>query len=107
MILNDKVIGERIKNARVACNLTQTEFSIKIHVAQQTLSRYENGISKIPNDVLENIAGELNISLSYFLGVSSEKYSDDELLLIELYRRANEKGKKYIYKLVKLMTMQE
>lgn len=106
MVLSDQEIGKRIKTAREACHLTQNKFAAKIHVAQQTLSRYENGISGVPNELLEDIAKELDISLTYFLGVSSEEYSDEERLLIELYRKADNKIKKYIFELVKLLMME-
>ncbi len=105
MALSDQEIGERIKTARQICHLTQNQFAAKIHVLQQTLSRYENGINAVPNNTLEHIAKELNISLTYFLGVSSDEYSDEEILLIDLYRKADDRIKKYIFELVKLLMM--
>lgn len=105
MALSDQEIGERIKTARQACHLTQNQFAAKIHVSQQTLSRYENGINAVPNNTLEHIAKELDISLTYFMGVSSVEFSDEEILLIELYRKANDKIKRYIVELVKLLMM--
>lgn len=106
MALSDQEIGERIRTAREASHLTQNQFAAKIHVSQQTLSRYENGINAVPNNTLEHIAKVLDISLTYFLGVGSEEYSDEERLLIELYRKANDKNKKYIFELVKLLMME-
>ncbi len=103
MMLSNQEIGKRIKTAREAYHLTQMKFAARIHVAQQTLSRYENGITTIPNELLEHIAEELDISLTYFLGVSSAEYTDEERLLIELYRKADERIKRYIFELVKLL----
>lgn len=106
MALSDQEIGKKIRTAREACRLTQNQFAVKIHVAQQTLSRYENGINTVPNEILEHISKELDISLTYFLGVSSEEFSDEERLLIEFYRKADKKIKKYIFELVKLLMME-
>ncbi len=103
MALSDKEIGERIKSVRQNCKLTQSKFAKKLHMTQQTLSRYENGKSTVPNDVLENIAQEFGVSLTYFLGIDSDKFSDDELLLIEFYRKADVRVRKQILELIKVM----
>lgn len=104
MALSDKEIGERIKSVREACDLTQNKFSARLHMTQQTLSRYENGKNTVPYDILEQIAQEFNISLNYFLGVDSKGFSDDELLLLEFYRQSNEKIRKRIFELVKALS---
>lgn len=106
MALRDEEIGGKIKMIRETNCLTQNQLAMKIHVAQQTVSRYENGINAVPMGVLENIATELKIPVVYFLGVSSEEYSDEELLLIEYYRRTDLKIKKCIFELVKLMMLE-
>lgn len=105
MALSDKEIGERIRHVRETCNLTQNNFAKKLHMTQQTLSRYENGKSAVPNDVLENIAQKFDVSLTYFLGIDADKFSDDELLLVEFYRKADARVKKHIFELVKVMAM--
>lgn len=105
MALSDKEIGERIKHVRETCNLTQNNFAKKLHMTQQTLSRHENGKSTVPNDVLENIAQKFDVSLTYFLGIDSDKFSDDELLLVEFYRKVDARVKKNIFELVKVMAM--
>lgn len=104
MALDDIEIGEKIRNVRKACKLTQMQFAMRLHMAQQTLSRYENGISTVPNEILAGIAKEFNISLNYFFGVEAMEFSDDELLLIELYRKSDEKIKEQIFELIKVMT---
>lgn len=104
MALDDREIGEKIRNVREVCNLTQTQFANRLHMAQQTLSRYENGKSTVPNEILAGIAQEFDISLNYFFGVEAIEFSDDELLLIELYRKSDDRIKKRIFELVKVLT---
>lgn len=103
MVLNDKEIGVRIKNVREAYDLTQTQFASRLHMAQQTLSRYENGKS-VPHEIIEDIAREFDISLNYFFGIDTMDFSEDELLLIELYRKSNQKIRKKMLDLIKVMT---
>ena len=87
MALSNKEIGARIRNVRRECGLTQDRFAEKFHVTQQTLSRYETGIS-----------------VGYFLGVDSVDFSDDELLLVEFYRRSDDGLRRKILEVVRIMT---
>ena len=72
-------------------------------MTQQTLSRYENGKISIPNATLENIAEAMDVSVGYFLGVDSMTFTDDELRLINIYRRVDDRMKEYILEMA-LMT---
>ena len=40
-------IGQRIKEMRLAKNLTQDELAARIHTTKQTIHKYENGIITI------------------------------------------------------------
>ena len=104
MALSNKEIGARIRNIRKECGLTQDRFAEKFHVTQQPLSRYESGKIAVPNDTLEDIAKETGISVGYFLGVDSVRFSDDELLLVEFYRRSDDRLRKKILDFVRIMT---
>lgn len=104
MALSNKEIGARIRNVCRECGLTQDRFAEKFHVTQQTLSRYESGKIAVPNDTLEDIAKETGISVGYFLGVDSVDFSDDELLLVEFYRRSDDGLRRKILEVVRIMT---
>lgn len=71
-------------------------------MTQQTLSRYENGKISIPNGTLENIAEGMDVPIGYFLGIDSMTFTDDELRLLELYRRADDRVKEYIFEMVRM-----
>lgn len=92
-------IGIKVKELRLENNLTQRELSQKIHIAQNTLSQIENNVANPSYEVLNLIADFFQCSTDYLLGreddfgnitIKSEKpadLSDDELTLIEKYRR--------------------
>lgn len=96
MALNDREIGMRVRNIRKEHKLTQVSFARKFHMTQQTLSRYENGRISIPIGTLESIAEGMNVSVGYFLGVDASKFTDDELRLINIYRRVDDRMKEYM-----------
>lgn len=102
MALSDKEIGMRVRNVRRENELTQDKFARKFHMTQQTLSRYENGKISIPNGTLENIAKGMDVPIGYFLGIDSMTFTDDELRLLELYRRADDRVKEYIFEMVRM-----
>ena len=102
MALSDKEIGMRVRNVRRENGLTQDKFARKFQMTQQTLSRYENGKISIPNGTLENIAEGMDVPIGYFLGIDSMTFTDDELRLLELYRRADDRVKEYIFEMVRM-----
>lgn len=102
MALSDKEIGMRVRNVRRENGLTQDKCARKFHMTQQTLSRYENGKISIPNGTLENIAKGMDVPIGYFLGIDSMTFTDDELRLLELYRRADDRVKEYIFEMVRM-----
>lgn len=102
MALSDKEIGMRVRNIRRENGLTQDKFARKFHMTQQTLSRYENGKISIPNGTLENLAKGMDVPIGYFLGIDSMIFTDDELRLLELYRRADDRVKEYIFEMVRM-----
>ena len=103
MGLNDKSVGHKIRDLRKINHMTQVKFSERIHMTQQTLSRYETGKNPVPNDVLQNIAREFGVPVSYFLGISTEDYTEDELCLLEYYRRVDNRLKERMLDLVRIM----
>lgn len=100
MSLNNEEIGRKIRNVRKLSNMTQVKFSEKMHMTQQTLSRYESGKAPITNDVIENIVKECGVPLSYFFGISTDDITEDEWLLIEYYRKVDKRLKKNVFDIV-------
>ncbi len=61
--------GLRIKELRTVFGLSQKALAEKIGVAQNTLTQYEKGTSKISLDVLVKLAQILETSVDYLLGL--------------------------------------
>lgn len=103
MALTNEEIGQKIRKVRKRNNMTQVKFSDKMHMTQQMLSRYENGQTPIPNDVVETVAQEFSVPLSYFFGISTDKVSEEEWTLLEYYRKVDQRLKHRILDLVRVM----
>lgn len=108
MALDYNVIGTRIRQARLAKNMTQEELSEKIDISVAFLSRVETGNSHINLKRLNQICGILEVSEGYLLnGASSnsETYLDKEFS--ELLKKCSPDKQKLIYKLEKTIAENE
>lgn len=64
-------VGERIKELREKCGISQVALADKIDVSKQSLYKYENNIiTNIPSDKIEKIAEITNVSPAYIMGWS-------------------------------------
>lgn len=78
-------IGNRIKLARKAKDMTLEELSALLNLSRQTLSRYETGIiQNIPSDNIENIADALGVSPAYLMGWDDEDLSNADKIVSSL-----------------------
>ena len=102
MSLDYEIIGDRIKKARRAKNLTQEDLSEEIDVSVAFLSRIERGTSKINLKRLNQICDILEVSEGYVLSGSSynqENYLDKEFM--ELLKKCSPEKQKMIYEVAK------
>lgn len=106
------MIGDRIKNARLALGYSAEQVAAFLGVSPATVYRYENGdISKLPSKFIKPLAEYLCISPSWLMGWSEEirspessgnKSADlvaiqpDEADLIKTYRSLPAPGKQYV-----------
>lgn len=66
--------GERIRNLRLAKDITQTELANRLRTTKQTISKYEKGIvTNIPSDKVEEMAKILDTTPEYILGWDLEE----------------------------------
>ncbi len=86
MSVSNVEVGKKVKEMRLHNNMSQQEFSERTHITQSALSRYENGVTPIPYEVIENISKEFKLPVSYLLGIKQESMEEDELLLVAFYR---------------------
>ena len=68
------MIGDRIKEARMALGYSAEQVAAFLHVSPATIYRYENGdISKLPSKFLKPLADYLCVSPEYLMGWTDEK----------------------------------
>lgn len=94
----------RIKQLREEKNITQTRLSIELEVSQETISAYEKEKYFPSVKSLVRLSNIFGVSIDYILGLSDNKYSsfstdslcEDEIYIIQLYRKMDTVNRKYI-----------
>ena len=108
MALHYTVIGQRIKQARLAKNYTQEDLAEKIDISVAFLSRVERGNSHINLKRLNQLCGLLDVSEGYVLNgasSSSKNYLDQEFA--ELLKNCTPEKQKLIYNVAKVIAETE
>lgn len=73
------MIGEQIKTARKAKDVSQEELAVRLGVVRQTVSKWENEMSVPDADVLIQIAELLDVPVSQLLGIEPESGSVQDM----------------------------
>lgn len=108
MALDYNVIGSRIKQARIAKNLTQEDLAEQIDISVAFLSRVERGNSHINLKRLNQICGLLDVTEGYVLNgaaSNSQNYLDKEFA--ELLKTCSPEKQKLIYNVAKVIAEME
>ncbi len=74
MLLFDK----RLKEMRLKCGLTQEELAQRVGLTKTSISCYESGMRSPTLATLIDLANELNVELTYFLGVDHYQVASDD-----------------------------
>lgn len=94
----NKEIGNRIRQRRKELGMSVDELADKINKNRATIYRYENGeVDKLPIDVFEPLAKELDTTPAFLLGWNNTK--DNEFLnkISSLNLSDDEKNKIFEY----------
>ena len=77
--------GERVKEIRKALGLTLDKFGEKLGVKKQTVSRIENGINNVTEQMILSICREYKVNYDYLTYGDGEMFEDlPETILDEL-----------------------
>lgn len=93
-------IGQRIKDKRIECGLSQEELAKSVSTTKQTIYKYEMGIvTNIPSDRIEAMAGVMNVSPAYLMGWEEPTPAAPELAsdvrdLVTAYDKLNPTGRR-------------
>ena len=88
---------KHLKTLRAQKNLSQQKLADILHISQQSVYKYENGISSPDLDTVIKMADFFNCSVDYIIGYSDVPHkvefltetmlNEDELRLIMAYRK--------------------
>lgn len=77
--------GERVKEIRKALGLTLDKFGEKLGVTKQTVSRIENGVNNLTDQMAISICREYNVNYDYLMTGDGEMFDNlPETVLDEL-----------------------
>lgn len=80
--------GERIKESRKALKLTLEEFGSKVGVTKQTISRIENGVNNLTDQMAVSICRTYNVNYDWLMNGEGEMFTDiPQTVLDELCRQ--------------------
>lgn len=90
--------GEKLKIARTNAGLKQAELAKQLNTTGNTISNWENNVSKPDLDMLSYICGVLNVKASFFLDakIPDDHFSLTELNMIKKYRALDAHGKEMV-----------
>lgn len=66
--------GERVREIRKTLGLTLDEFGKKVGVTKTTISRIENGINNLTDQMTKSICREFNVSYDYLIHGDGEMF---------------------------------
>lgn len=90
--------GEKLKRARIDAGITQSGLAEQLNTTSNTISNWENNVSKPDLDKLSYICGILHVNASYFLQATlpEDEVSITELNIIKKYRLLDSFGQETI-----------
>lgn len=74
--VNDMTQGERVKEVRKALGLTLDKFGEKVGVKKQTVSRIENGVNNVTDQMVLSICREFNVNYDFLMNGEGEMFDD-------------------------------
>ena len=106
--------GERLREIRKQCNLTQTELADRIKLSTANISKYEKGALEPSLDTLIAISSALNVSIDYLLGINmgnssggssltAPKISSDVAAINEYYNKLSGNGKEKALEYIEML----
>ena len=108
MALDYKLIGERLKKARLQKGYTQEKLAEKIDVSIAYLSRIETGATHINLKRLNELCGGLDISEAYVLnGASDDSVSYLNTELSSILKDCTPEKKELIYQIATIISEKE
>lgn len=90
-------IGEKLRSARIAMNLSQIELAEKVGVSERSIYNYEQTETYPKPTILKRLAEVLNVTVTYLMDeeeTDSQKNIDQELFIANVKNEHGYKGAK-------------
>jgi len=97
----EKIIPERLKEARIARGYSMAELAKIIEVTPQTISQYESGKITPSWDVLRKIINVLDFPLSYFTKRYDDDSAEEDTIFFRSLRSTSKKSRSMSEKKIK------
>lgn len=88
-------IGQRLKDARIAQNITQEELAAAVGVTKGAIGNYETEVSSPKESILIKLMEVLHVDANYIYQdymTNDYQLTDKELNLLTLFRGADERA---------------
>lgn len=104
MFLDNKALGNRIKEEREKIHITQQNLAEVLNISTYYLGRIERGERNVSLEKLVGIASYFNISLDYLVFGNSAKTNENNFTeLYELLDKCSEKEKEVLSDVIKAL----
>ena len=100
-MIDYKIIGKRIQNARLEAKLTQERLAEQLQISTNYLSKVETGREKPNLEMIDKICDNLKVSLSFLLtGVVEESDTYMQTDISNLLQKCSPTKIKLIYDII-------
>ena len=89
-------IGRRLKEARIAKNMTQEDLASAVGVTKGAIGNYETEVSSPKEPILIKLMEVLNVDANFLYQdymLKQDHLTEDEILLLNLYRGADDRAR--------------
>jgi len=95
-------VARRLRDARVAQNLSQEDLAEKLGVAPESVSRFERGRSPLSLELLGRASRVLGVPIEQLVGKGPAGLSTEETELVEAWRRLGAQGRRAVLEVLRL-----
>lgn len=78
-------MGDRIKELRLSCGMTQEELGNKVGVKKAAVQKWESGITEnLKRSIIEELSKIFDVSPSYLMGMTDVKHANNMKTQLEI-----------------------
>lgn len=101
--LNSRYLGQKIRDARERCGLSQEELAAEMGLGQRAISELENGKRKLSVSEVPQLASILDVPLLFFFAEDDNPNIRDEMLLEQFHQLPSDDLKNMAIDIVRLL----